>query len=95
MARRQRTSRKKKGSGAAAISMAVLLTLLLGAGVAAWLAITPYGPESETFVVIAQGSGTARIGQQLESAGVVRSLNLSTSAGIVLYEALRQSGRIG
>ncbi|MDR3578742.1 MAG: tRNA (cytidine(34)-2'-O)-methyltransferase [Oryzomonas sp.] len=28
-------------------------------------------------------------------AGVVRSLNLSTSAGIVLYEALRQSGRIG
>lgn len=28
-------------------------------------------------------------------AGAVRSLNLSTSAGIVLYEALRQSGRIG
>jgi tRNA (cytidine/uridine-2'-O-)-methyltransferase len=28
-------------------------------------------------------------------ANVVRSLNLSTSAGIVLYEALRQSGRIG
>jgi tRNA (cytidine/uridine-2'-O-)-methyltransferase len=26
--------------------------------------------------------------------GAVRSLNLSTSAGIVLYEALRQSGRI-
>jgi len=25
----------------------------------------------------------------------VRSLNLSTSAGIVLYEALRQSGRLG
>ncbi len=28
-------------------------------------------------------------------AGKVRSLNLSTSAGIVLYEALRQSGRLG
>jgi tRNA (cytidine/uridine-2'-O-)-methyltransferase len=28
-------------------------------------------------------------------AGAVRSLNLSTSAGIVLYEALRQTGRIG
>lgn len=28
-------------------------------------------------------------------AGSVRSLNLSTSAGIVLYEALRQSGVIG
>ncbi|KAB0663549.1 tRNA (cytidine(34)-2'-O)-methyltransferase [Oryzomonas japonica] len=27
-------------------------------------------------------------------AGAVRSLNLSTSAGIVLYEALRQSGRL-
>jgi tRNA (cytidine/uridine-2'-O-)-methyltransferase len=27
--------------------------------------------------------------------GAVRSLNLSTSAGIVLYEALRQSGRLG
>jgi len=27
-------------------------------------------------------------------AGAVRSLNLSSSAGIVLYEALRQSGRI-
>ena len=27
-------------------------------------------------------------------AGAVRSLNLSTSAGIVLYEALRQSGKI-
>jgi tRNA (cytidine/uridine-2'-O-)-methyltransferase len=27
-------------------------------------------------------------------AGAVRSLNLSTSAGIVLYEALRQTGRI-
>ncbi len=28
-------------------------------------------------------------------ANAVRSLNLSTSAGIVLYEALRQSGRLG
>jgi len=28
-------------------------------------------------------------------AGKVRSLNLSTSAGIVLYEALRQTGRLG
>jgi len=28
-------------------------------------------------------------------AGNVRSLNLSTSAGIVLYEALRQTGRLG
>ena len=28
-------------------------------------------------------------------AGAVRSLNLSTSAGIVLYEALRQTGKLG
>ena len=27
--------------------------------------------------------------------GAVRSINLSTSAGIVLYEALRQTGRLG
>ena len=70
---RRRTSRKKKGSGAAAFALALFLTLLLGAGAGAWLLLTPYGPENETFVEIAQGSGTLRIGQQLESTGVVRS----------------------
>jgi len=42
------------------------------AGVA-WLVSTPFGPESETFVEIAPGATTARIGRQLEAAGIVRS----------------------
>jgi len=35
--------------------------------------LTPFGPQSETFVELAPGSSTARIGQQLEAAGVVRN----------------------
>jgi UPF0755 protein len=46
---------------------------LLSAGAAAWLLLTPFGPRNETFVQVAPGSPTARIGQQLEEAGVVRS----------------------
>ena len=46
---------------------------LLAAGAAAWLLLTPFGPSTETFVELAPGSSTARIGQQLEAAGVVRS----------------------
>ncbi|HME56881.1 MAG TPA: endolytic transglycosylase MltG [Terracidiphilus sp.] len=42
------------------------------AGVA-WLVSTPFGPESETFVEIQPGATTARIGRQLEAAGIVRS----------------------
>ncbi len=73
MVRRRRTSRKKGSSGAAGVILATVLVLLLGAGAAAWLVIAPYGPETETFVDIPSGSTAARIGQQLESAGVVRS----------------------
>jgi UPF0755 protein len=50
-----------------------LLLLGLGAGAGAWLVLTPYGPETATFVTIAPGSTATRIGRQLESAGVVRS----------------------
>jgi len=49
-----------------------LLALLAVAG-AGWLVLAPYGPETETFVEIAPGSSTVRIGSQLEAAGVVRS----------------------
>jgi UPF0755 protein len=74
MAVRKRKSRKrKKGSGAAGVLLAMLLVVLLAAGAAAWLVFTPFGPRHETFVELAPGSSTARIGQQLEQAGVVRS----------------------
>lgn len=73
MVRRRRSIRKRKNSGAAGIFLAVCFVLLLGAGSVAWLVFAPFGPEIETFVELAPGSSTARIGQQLESAGVVRS----------------------
>jgi len=73
MAPRKRKSRKKKSSGAAGVWLAALLVLLLSAGAAAWLLYTPFGPETESFVEVAPGSSTLRIGRQLESAGVVRS----------------------
>jgi UPF0755 protein len=49
-----------------------MLVAALGVG-AAWLVLTPYGPETETFVDVAPGSSVMRIGRQLEAAGVVRS----------------------
>ena len=69
---RKRRSRKKKRSGAAGAWLA-LLVALLAAGAVAWLVLTPFGPQSETFVELAPGSSTAVISQQLEEAGVVRS----------------------
>jgi UPF0755 protein len=53
--------------------LVLLLVAALGAGAAAWLVMTPFGPETETFVNISPGSSAIRIGRQLESAGVVRS----------------------
>ena len=49
-----------------------MLVAALGAG-AAWLVLTPYGPDTEMFVNVAPGSSAMRIGRQLETAGVVRS----------------------
>lgn len=73
MAGRTRRSRKKTSSGAAGVLKAVLLLALLAAGAAAWLLLAPFGPRSEMFVELAPGSSAARIGQQLQAAGVVRS----------------------
>ena len=74
MARRRRNTRKKKGSSAAGTLLAILFVLLIGAaGAGVWLALVPFGPASETFVELAPGSSATRIGEQLESAGVVRS----------------------
>jgi len=39
----------------------------------AWMVVTPFGPDHETFFEVTPGSSTARIGQQLEAAGIVRS----------------------
>lgn len=38
-----------------------------------WLIYAPFGPAGETFVELAPGSSTLRMGRQLEAAGVVRS----------------------
>jgi UPF0755 protein len=51
----------------------MFLVALVVFGGAAWLLLTPYGPATETFVDLAPGSSTFRIGQQLQAAGVVRS----------------------
>jgi UPF0755 protein len=73
MARRRRTVRRKKRSGAAAILLAAFFVLLMAAGVAAWMVFVPYGPTQETFVDLAPGSSTVRMGQELEASGIVRS----------------------
>jgi UPF0755 protein len=74
MARRKPTSRKKKGSGCLGFLFTVLFLAVLAGGTgAAWLVLTPFGPETETFVTLTPGSGTARMGEQLEAAGIIRS----------------------
>jgi len=73
MARRRGTSRRKKSSGAAGVFWALFVLLLVGAGALGWLVLTPFGPETETFVELAPGSSTIQMGRQLEVAGVVRS----------------------
>jgi UPF0755 protein len=50
-----------------------VLVLLVAAGAAAYVVMTPYGPTSETFVDIPAGTGTAGIASRLEKAGVIRS----------------------
>lgn len=73
MPSRTRTSRKRKRSGAASGFLAILLLALLAAGMGAWLVLAPYGPTTEMFVQIAPGTSTAKIGRELEDAGIVRS----------------------
>ncbi len=73
MARRKRRGGSKKSSGVAGILLAFLLVAVLAAGGGAWLVLTPYGPDSETFVNIAPGSSVVAIGRKLETAGIVRS----------------------
>ena len=65
-----RKGRKKKRSSARILLAGVFLAV---AAAAAWLVLTPFGPTTDRFVDIAQGSSTARIGRDLEAAGIVRS----------------------
>ena len=71
MARRKPTSARKKGFGAAGFFLTILLLGLCAAGAAAWVLLTPYGPEKETLVEIAPGSSTVRIGRELARAGII------------------------
>ncbi|MDE3200851.1 MAG: endolytic transglycosylase MltG [Acidobacteriota bacterium] len=61
---------KRLGAGT---FLLLILVLLAGAGGAAWLVATPFGPSTETFVEIAPGSSTVHIGRNLEDAGIIRS----------------------
>ena len=69
MGSQRRKSRKRKRYGPAVL----LLALLALGGWGAWCFLAPYGPQAEVFVEIQPGSSVLRIGQQLESAGVVRN----------------------
>lgn len=51
----------------------LLLLLLIAVGVTAYVVYTPFGPQAETFVEIAPGTGTRAIARQLEKSGVIRS----------------------
>ncbi len=73
MARPSRKSRRKRGFGARILLPLLLVLATLAGCAAAWMVYSPYGPSTETFVNVAPGSSTLRIGRQLESAGVVRS----------------------
>ncbi len=73
MARQRRKSRRNRKFGASGTLLVLFLIVFVAAGAAAWLVFTPFGPQTETFVDLAPGSSTFRIGQQLESAGIVRS----------------------
>jgi UPF0755 protein len=73
MARRRRTTGRRKGFGVASVLRAAFLVLLLAAGAAAWLVFMPFGPSSETFVELTPGSSTLRMGQKLQAKGIVRS----------------------
>jgi UPF0755 protein len=73
MAVRKRKSRKKKGSGIATLVLVAFLLALVAAGAAAFVVFVPFGPTEGTFVEVTPGSSTTRIGQQLETAGIVRS----------------------
>jgi UPF0755 protein len=51
----------------------ILLLVLLVAGAAAYVILTPYGPTSETFVDIPPGTGATTVATLLRKNGIIRS----------------------
>jgi UPF0755 protein len=73
MVRRKAKNRKRKGSAWATLLLLLALAAAGLAGMAAWLVFSPCAPDAETFVDLAPGSSTVKIGRQLEEVGVIRS----------------------
>lgn len=73
MARRGRSKRKRRGLGCGGTLLLLFVVLIAAAAGSAWLLFTPFGPDTETFVEVQQGSSAARIGRLLESSGIIRT----------------------
>lgn len=73
MASRRRTTAKNRGSAGRVVFALFLLAVLAAAGFCAFVMLTPYGPQKETFIEVLPGSSTMRIGRQLQEAGVIRT----------------------
>lgn len=89
MARRTWKGRKQAGSGMARFLVGTFLVILVAAGAAGWLLLTPYGPTTETFIDLVPGDSTLRIGQKLQTAGVVRSQYAFDLLRVVKWGTLR------
>lgn len=73
MASRRRTTGRNSGSWGRVFLAVILLFVLAVAGFLAFVMLTPFGPQKETFVEVLPGSSTLRIARQLEEAGIIRS----------------------
>lgn len=51
----------------------LLLLALIAAGIAGYVIYVPFGPQTETFVDIAPGTGTPAIAAQLQKNGIIRN----------------------
>lgn len=64
--------------------------MLLGlAGAAAFIVLTPFGPQTETFVEILPGSSTVHIARQLKEAGIIRSAMVFDAMRLIQHGTLK------